>query len=108
MNAPAKVPTPTGRQQRSLDRVADELRDRWALHAHFDLTFEDEVRPGRGHDLRWTVCDGEKLAQGSLDVYGNGEYGVGEVDWVHYPEDCEGECCVGPSIVDVIDQQGRL
>lgn len=89
----ATAPTPTERQAATLDRIRDELRDRWCLTGHFDLAFEDEIRPGRGHTLRWVLCDGEKIAQGTLDVYGNGDFGVGDVEWTHTPEGCESDCC---------------
>ena len=40
------------------------------------------------------MCDGEKIAQGTLDVYGRSGFGVGDVDWTHRDPECEEECCV--------------
>ena len=92
----ATAPTPTGRQAVQLDRIKADLKEKWGLTGHFDLAFEDEVRPGRGHFLRWVMCDGEKIAQGTLDPYGNGDHGVGDVDWTCRGSECEAECCAEP------------
>lgn len=85
----------TAKQQESLDRVKAELADRWNMHGiYFDIDYRDESRPGRGHDIAWWACDGERLAQGCIDVYGNGDgYGVGDIDWIHGGEECECEFC---------------
>jgi len=57
-------------------------------------TFGDETRPGRGRDFNGVWCDGEKLVQMSLDVYGNGYLAVADVNWTHGGEDCECEICL--------------
>lgn len=55
---------------------------------------EDEIRPGRGHDLRWLHFDGEHLVGGGLDVYGNGSMFVGTVDLIHNGADDECGCAI--------------
>jgi hypothetical protein len=60
----------------------------------FDVTFREESRPGRGHDVSLMYCDGDMIATGTVDVYGNGAgLGIGNVEWIH---DLSEECECGP------------
>lgn len=52
-------------------------------HWGWAKVWADETRPGRGHDLSATYCDGEYLVQITLDVYGHGDVSVAEVSWLH-------------------------
>jgi hypothetical protein len=56
--------------------------------------FEEESRPGRGHDFNGVWCDGQKIVQVSIDVYGYGYMSIGGVDWTHGGEDCECDVCI--------------
>lgn len=60
---------------------------RWAFH------WDEETRPGRGHDLAAVYLDGEALATIRMDVYGSWSTATGEVDWVHTESD---ECTCPP------------
>lgn len=68
---------------------ASEIRETgygWTLH------FEDEVRPGRGCDLKAIFCDGDNFVYIALDVYGSGSVSVADVDWLHADDDEECYC----------------
>lgn len=89
----------TDRQRAAIEAILPELREhKISIHhwSSFEIVLRDEIRPGRGHDITWWACDGERVANGRLDVYGNGQYGVGDVDWLHGGEDCECDVC-GPA-----------
>jgi len=58
----------------------------------WSTVFQEETRPGRGHDIRITYLDGEHVAFIHLDPYGNGSMGVAEVDWLHSTSDEECGC----------------
>ena len=81
----ASPPRLTERQERRLIEVIKEIEDRWGVHLNLhriDKTFAEETRPGRGHDLTWVAYEEDRFFQGTVDVYGNGTYGVTErVEW---------------------------
>lgn len=88
------LPKLTDRQRTALDKISDELQEKWALSDAFDLAFEEETRPGRGHTVTWWCSDGERVAQGRIDIYGNYDgYGVGDLEWIHGGVECECEQC---------------
>jgi len=92
------LPRLTERQEARLREIVAEVRDRWGVHLNmhrFDLTFREETRPGRGHDLSWVAFEEDQFFQGTLDVYGHGTYGVTEpVDWACTGNEfCECEHC---------------
>lgn len=97
------MPRPTDRQVAAFPRNVAEAQ-RYVdtstvppdiLHWNWDIAYSEEVRPGRGHDLRATYCDGEYLVQIRMDVYGNGSTSVAEVTWLHSSslEECDCEYC---------------
>lgn len=61
-------------------------------HWGWAIAWADESRPGRGHDLSATYCDGEHLVQITLDVYGHGAVSVAETHWVHSSADEQCPC----------------
>lgn len=74
-----------------------ESEHRW------DFTWREETRPGRGHDLSATQCDGEYFAQIMLDVYGYGNMSVAETHWIHNSAD--EECGCGPCSKEREDEE---
>lgn len=59
---------------------------------NWDLSWSEEIRPGRGCFLNATYVDGEHFAQVLMDVYGYPTVSVAELDWVHPDSDEELEC----------------
>ncbi|GGO86685.1 hypothetical protein GCM10011584_09590 [Nocardioides phosphati] len=57
------------------------------------LTWADEVRPGRGHSLDATFCDGEQYAQVLMDVYGYPNISIALLTWVHADSDDDELAC---------------
>lgn len=52
-------------------------------HHEWKIVFDQESRPGRGHLIDATWCDGEYLAHIRMDVYGYPSVSVAEVSWLH-------------------------
>ena len=59
------------------------------------FTFDEEVRPGRGHALSAIFADGEYFAQIMMDVYGYPSVSVSETRTIHSSawEECECTFC---------------
>jgi len=66
---------------------SDTIGSQWWI-----VTYAEESRPGRGHDIDAAWCDGEHLVQIRLDPYGRESVSVGEVTWLHSSADEECEC----------------
>lgn len=66
-------------------------KDLW----NWTISFAEETRPGRGHDMDASWCDGEHFVQIRLDVYGNGTVSVAETSWLHNSanEECDCDYC---------------
>lgn len=93
------MPEMTERQAAAWPEAVADI-NRWgdvdlptSLH-NWDITWEDEVRPGRGHALNATYNDGEHFAQILMDVYGAPSGSVAELTWLHASahEECECGC----------------
>jgi hypothetical protein len=56
------------------------------------VAWDDESRPGRGHRVTATWCDGEYLVQILMDVYGYPSVSVAELTWLHNGSDEECNC----------------
>lgn len=74
-----------------VEKICGEDLGRW------HVAFEQEQRPGRGHDLSAWAANGEYMATQYLDVYGNGSLVVSSIDVMHndYDDDhfnAEGNC----------------
>lgn len=59
---------------------------------NWDITYDEETRPGRGHYINATYNDGEHFAQILMDVYGGGSESIAELTWRHSSHDEECEC----------------
>ena len=61
----------------------------------WQVRFQEESRPGRGHDFTALWCDGEYIVSIVMDVYGSHSVGVGECDWIHNSaaEECDCDPC---------------
>lgn len=59
---------------------------------HWKAVWADEVRPGRGHSVDATWCDGEYLVQIMMDVYGSPSVSVASLEWLHNSSDEECQC----------------
>lgn len=61
----------------------------------WQVTWAEEIRPGRGHAVGATWCDGEYLVQVRMDVYGYPVVSVAETTWLHSGsyEECECSWC---------------
>ena len=47
------------------------------------IAYQEETRPGRGHDISAWASDGEYLATQYLDPYGNGALVVSQINLLH-------------------------
>ena len=81
-----------------LDLADHDWRVRWG----------DESRPGRGHMMWATWCDGEYLVDISMDVYGYPRVAVASVAWEHngYDEECGCEPCTRERSADTDHTKG--
>lgn len=91
----ARQPEMTERQKSAWPEYIKRILQYRKVPEHsyvWDIAWRDEIRPGRGHDLSATYCDGEVMAQITMDVYGNGHESIADVEWVHSSADEECEC----------------
>lgn len=94
------IPPLTERQETRLNEWLTEIRDSLEIYVpgphSLSWRVEDEHREGRGHDVQATVVDGEYVAWLSMDVYGNGSDGYGNVTITHNSalDECACEPCV--------------
>lgn len=90
------VPPLTQRQEDRLQAWLNEITNRLGLHLPgrhaLSWRVEDEHRPGRGHDVEAFATDGEHIAWLTMDVYGNGHDGHGQVTVTHNGADDECSC----------------
>jgi hypothetical protein len=56
------------------------------------ITWDDEVRPGRGQRFTGVWTDGEYLVCVWMDVYGYPAVSVAALDWLHSSSDDECRC----------------
>ena len=61
-------------------------------HYYWTIHWCEETRPGRGHSIDASWCDGEHLVLISMDVYGSPAVSVAEVTWTHSSADEECAC----------------
>lgn len=84
----------TAKQVSGVWRVKDAL---WNTHGisttwHWEFVYADEVRPGRGHDVRLYGFGDELMVGGTMDVYGNFDFWIAELELVHSSADEECQC----------------
>lgn len=84
---------------RSHDVEVDRVTD-------FNITYEPESRPGRGHDIQVHYVDGDHAVYSRIDVYGNGSGGqIARLDWIHDgTDDAADDCEFCPDNDDLEDQ----
>ena len=60
------------------------------------ITWDDEVRPGRGQRFSGMWTDGEYLVHVRMDVYGYPDVAVAALEWLHSSsdEECACEYCI--------------
>lgn len=100
------LPQPTDRQAAALERFLEDARRHGVeVQRHqLEVTYREEVRPGRGHDLFVFASDGERMATAYLDVYGNGSAtSIHEVTVLCHP-DSDPNPCDRPECHDDEDQ----
>ena len=89
--------TLTPRQTKALHRVIRDVQEHFNVEIRDlnDFTFHylEEVRPGRGHDIRFNYIDGDYAVSGYMDVYGSRSLYVATVDYIHQEEDCGCTLC---------------
>jgi len=94
-------PQPTEKQRLELVRMITRAREQhgvesipsWSDHHPWWITkFQDEIRPGRGHDMDATVTTGDHFVQITLDPYGSGTLSVAALDWIHSDADDDCDC----------------
>ena len=93
-----KAPVFTERQAAGWPRAVAEVQRHvdastvpLSLH-EWNVQWEDETRPGRGHLFDGTWTDGEYFAQVRMDVYGYASVSVAETTWLHNSSDEECDC----------------
>lgn len=93
------APGLTVRQALAIAELVEQARGYGVEIRHvgdFNLTYKDEVRPGRGHDVIVNYVDGEHVVIAYVDVYGNGDgASIGSVEWIHEAsnDDCSCTTC---------------
>ena len=66
---------------------------------YFSIRYDDESRPGRGHNISVSYIDGDHAVAASIDVYGNGDGAwFMEVDPICIPEEGRCEKCTETAI----------
>lgn len=70
----------------------------------WNIQWEDESRPGRGHAMHAVWMDGDHVVEIAMDVYGYPRVAVGTVDWIHNSSDEECEC--DPCAADRAEEEG--
>jgi len=80
----------TGKQKTALDKAGKRAAAITGSSVGlWDITYQPETRPGRGHDITAWAADGEHLVTQYLDVYGHGALVVAALDLIHNDADEE-------------------
>lgn len=78
----------TERQMTALDHADKRIRHMLDVDlGQWFISYQEEIRPGRGHDLTAWAADGEHLATQYLDPYGNGPLVLCELELLHNDAD---------------------
>lgn len=72
---------------------------------YWNVEWEEETRPGRGHRFNAIWCDGEYFAQVLMDVYGYPSISIAETTWIHNSSDEECDC--GPCEARAVTERGE-
>jgi hypothetical protein len=80
----------TNRQKVALDKAAERVKViTGSALSLWDIAFNEEIRPGRGHDITAWSADGEHIATQYLDPYGHGALVIAATDLIHNDSDEE-------------------
>lgn len=80
----------TEKQKAALDRAARRAKViTGTTPGLWDISFSEEVRPGRGHDITAWSADGEHVVTQYLDPYGHGALVIAETTLLHNDADEE-------------------
>jgi hypothetical protein len=89
--------TKTERQTKELNRIIRDMHEHFGIEIRsiedFNIHYNEEYRPGRGHDIRFNFVDGDYAISGYMDVYGSTSLAVGTVSFMHQDDDCDCSMC---------------
>lgn len=88
--------TLTPRQSAELHRILRNVQEHFGVQIRdvedFNIHYEPEYRPGRGHQIRFDYIDSDHAVSGYMDVYGDTSLSVGIVSFIHNSGDEECDC----------------
>ena len=88
--------TLTSRQAAELHRIVRNVQEHFNVQIRgvedFNIHYEEESRPGRGHQIRIDYIDSDHAVTGYMDVYGDTSLSVANVDFIHNSGDEECDC----------------
>jgi len=87
--------TLTAKQSAALDRVVRDAREHFNVDIRvedFNIHYEEESRPGRGHQIRADYINADHAVSVYMDVYGYPSWSVANVDFLHNSGDEECDC----------------
>jgi uncharacterized protein YlxP (DUF503 family) len=89
--------TLTPRQTTELHRIVRKVQEHFGVEIRgvedFNIHYNEEYRPGRGHDIRIDYIDADYAVTGYMDVYGSTSLSVATVTFIHQDEDCDCSMC---------------
>lgn len=92
--------TLTDRQATALDKVVRDVQEHFNVQIRgvedFNIHYEEESRPGRGHQIRADYIDSDHAVTVYMDVYGYPNLSVANVDFIHISGDEECDCTLCP------------
>lgn len=88
--------TLTDRQTRELHRIVRNVQEHFGVQIRgiddFSIHYEEEFRPGRGHQIRADYIDADHAVSVYMDVYGDASLSVADVYFIHNSGDEECNC----------------
>ncbi|SDK80315.1 hypothetical protein [Arthrobacter sp. ok362] len=85
----------TAKQSAALERVVRDAVEHFGVDMRvedFNIHYEEEVRPGRGHQIRADYINADHAVSVYMDVYGYPSWSVANVDFLHNSGDEECDC----------------
>jgi len=87
--------TLTPKQSAALERVVRQAQEHFNVEMRvedFNIHYEEESRPGRGHQIRADYINADHAVSVYMDVYGYPSWSVANVDFLHNSGDEECDC----------------
>lgn len=87
--------TLTAKQSAALERVVREAQEHFNVEMRvedFNIHYEEESRPGRGHQIRADYINADHAVSVYMDVYGYPSWSVANVVFIHNSGDEECDC----------------